>query len=368
MNKNIIDVIILHDSDGRPYYEAIEYLKKHGYINNIYYYESTITKQLVKSLIKKEVGKMHNSTLKKIFSNYKFRIRTPFIKNKTIIMGMAPYDIRIIWYQQLLKNNNLILHTSWPFWGTEKYPKKYNSFINNLAIKIWRKFLSQQKLKIVCVTEEVKNSLINNFDVKGYIVTIPHCVNTRIFYPDKGKDFNKEKLKILFVGKFLKHKGIDILTEIIKTIDPQKYIFYIVGDGPYKSKLENIFTKKNVKYFGFINSKETLASIYRKSDIFISPSIKNDKWEELFGIALLEAMASGLTVIASDHIGPKNLIKDGHNGFLVKDRDIYGFIEKLHFLYNNRNLLKKIGINARREVLKFDVKRISNMWLEPILK
>ncbi len=357
------EVIVLHDSDGRPYFEAIEYLKKEKKIKSITYYESVVIKEFLKCTLKKNISQIN--CLKTFIKNFKFRLKVPMVTGKTIIMGMAPYDFRILWYQRLLKNNNLILHTSWPFWGTERYPKKY-LIGDKFIINHWKNFLRQKKLKIVSVTNKVKESLLKNFEVYGHIETIPHSVNTKLFISKPHKDYDKKVMNVLFVGKFFKHKGIDILVEIIKKLNNGKFKFSIVGDGPYKYKLNEVFKMNNVKYYGFIKSKEVLASIYRKNDILLVPSVKNDKWEELFGIVLLEGMSSGLAVIASNHVGPREVIKDGYNGFLVADGNIRGFLEKINLLYINRELLKSIAINARSKAEEYDLEVISKKWLDII--
>ncbi len=80
MNTN--PIIILHDLNGKPYYEAIEHLAK---LNNIKinYYESSVVKLLIRYIIKKRLGFV---AIEKTLKNISFRLKVPWIKDKVIIM------------------------------------------------------------------------------------------------------------------------------------------------------------------------------------------------------------------------------------------------------------------------------------------
>ena len=279
-------------------------------------------------------------------------------------MGMAPYDFRIIWYGQLLKKNNLIYNTSNPFWGNDnKNPRKYG-ILTPLFKFLWIKFLKNRKLKISAVTKSAYNTLKNNYEINGHIAQIHHAVDTSRFQSIEKKE--DSKLHILFVGKLLYEKGLDTIVELIKLMDKTKYCFHIVGDGEYKKNISHIFDHPNVTYYGWIKNKEAMASIYQKCHIFLNPSIKNDKWQELFGIVNIEAMACGVIVIASNHIGPKEIIDDGVNGFLVPENNAQLIINKLNLLYKNREMITQISNKAIKRANDFSVKNIANQWREII--
>ncbi len=358
MNAN--SIIILHDLNGKPYYEAVEYLAE---LNNIKinYYESSVAKLLIRYIIKKEFDL---TAIKKTLKNIAFRLKVPLIKNKTIIIGMAPYDFRIIWYKNLLKHNNLILSTSHPFWDSEnRAPRKY-SLLTFIAKFYWKTFLENRKLKIVTVTKTAFNSLNNSFKINGEISQIYHCVNTDNFKAQHHK--TNDIIKILFVGKFLRSKGLDTIVELIEKMNPNKFFFTLVGNGEYKKNVEHVFSKKNVTYLGFIRDKTKLSKIYNDHHFFLNLSIKNNKWEELFGIVNIEAMAAGLVVIASDHVGPAEIVQNGTNGFLVKEKDSDAVIEIITNLTNNWDKYKQIINNATKYVQNFDRISIAQQWSDMI--
>lgn len=353
-------IIILHDLNGKPYYEAVEYYAKKNNIQ-ILYYESSVFKLFIRDIVKHQFG---INTIKRTITNSIFRLKVPFIKNKTIIIGMAPYDFRIIWYKKLLKNNNLIYSTSHPFWGDEsKNPRKYGLF-TFIFRNSWKNFLKDKKLKISTVTKRAYNTLKKNYEINGKISQIYHTVDTSKFH--KGVKEEDNKFHILFAGKLLYEKGLDTIIELIETMDNEKYHFHIVGDGEYKDKISYVFEYENVTYHGWISDKTELANIYQQCHIFLNPSIKNSKWQELFGIVNIEAMASGLVVIASDHIGPSEIIESGVNGFLVEEKESSEISNIIKSLYEDRDLFQAICKQAIKSSKRYSIETIAKEWKKVI--
>jgi glycosyltransferase involved in cell wall biosynthesis len=168
------------------------------------------------------------------------------------------------------------------------------------------------------------------------------------------------------VGKFLYSKGLDTIVELIEKMDPDKFFFTLVGDGEYKKNIEYVFSKKNVVYLGFISDKTKLSKIYNDHHFFLNLSIKSNKWEELFGIVNIEAMAAGLVVIASNHIGPAEIIQNGTNGFLVKEKDSDAVKDIITDLTNNWDKYMQISDNATKYVQKFNRVSIAQQWSDII--
>jgi len=354
---NSKEIIILHNLNGKPYYEAIEYYAKQNNLT-ISYYESSIFKLFVRDIIKNSFS-LH--TIQRSLKNLFFRFKVPFIKNKTIILGMAPYDFRIIWYRLLMKNNQLIYSTSWPFWDDDNnIPRKYG-FLTPIFKLGWKQFIEDKKLKIVTVTKATHEGLINNFQIHGYITQIYHTMDLAKFTTNEKRDLNN-KIRILFVGSLIKQKGLDTLVHIINALNPLKYEFSIVGDGEYKKSIEYIFERDNVSYHGYIGTKDKLSKIFKSHHIFLNPSVKTKKWQELFGIVNIEAMATGLVVIASNHIGPSEIITNGVNGFLVEEKKPEQIMNILSRLENNPSEYYRISQNAKVKAAEFDIKNISQKW------
>ena len=349
-------IYILHNFNGRPYFEAVEYYAKKNNIR-IEYRETNWIKSIVKLMIGR---KCVNCDIKLILQNFLFFLKVPFIKNETIIYGTAPYDFRFIWYSFLKNKNNLIYHTSHHKWGNDGSSVFLYGISTPIFKKYWQMTLKSKNIKIVAVTKESENTLRNNFELSCSVYQIYHSINL-----DKFKIEDKiyhDKLKVLFVGRLVYEKGLDILAEVIQRADSNKFDFTIVGDGNYKEKIKYIFENKNVNYLGWISNKEQIASIFKEHDIFLNPSIRYKDWEELFGIVNIEAMASGLVVVASNHIGPKEIIEDNLNSFLVEENNAEVIINRLNKLYEDKNYMNQLSKSAQIRANDFSIDNISKQW------
>jgi glycosyltransferase involved in cell wall biosynthesis len=356
------NIIILHNGNGRPYFQAVEYFAK---LNNyqVIYRETNFIKSLIKILLNK---KCVTCNLKMILNNFLFFLKVPFIKDKIIIYGTAPYDFRFLWYSILRYNNNFIYHTSHHKWGEDNSSVFLYGIFTHIIKLFWVKILKSNNIKIVAVTKESKNTLEKNFKLSSKVYQIYHSIDLNKFKIQNKRD--NKKLKILFVGRLVYEKGLDILVEVINKVDRNKFDFTIVGDGNYKDKISSVFEKDNVTYLGWINDKDEMASIFKEHDVLLNPSIRYKDWEELFGIVNIEAMASGLIVIASDHIGPREIINNGENGILVPEKNSQLIIKELNNLFIDHEYKNYLSKSACKNVERFSEARICMLWKKVIEK
>ncbi len=171
----------------------------------------------------------------------------------------------------------------------------------------------------------------------------------------------REKLKIngpviLFVGRLIDWKGatylIKAMPEILQHIQEAKAI--LVGSGPQKDDLVHLAGTLAVEgQVVFIDEvpQQELLDFYAVADIFVLPSIINEKGEnEGLGVVLLEAMASGLPVIGSNVGGIPDIVKDKFNGLLVEQKKPKDLAEKIIKLAGSEKLRVQMGENGRRFV------------------
>jgi glycosyltransferase involved in cell wall biosynthesis len=157
-----------------------------------------------------------------------------------------------------------------------------------------------------------------------------------------------DSVLILTVAEVNANKNHKQLINTIKQIETTKPIFcYIVGDGDYKLKLHN-FVKQNgletqVRFLGF---RRNIPDLLSASDIFCLFSHR-----EGLPKCIMEAMAAGKPVIASDVRGNRDLIKDGVNGLLVPINDIGATKNAILNLINNEKLSESMGLQAK-EIIK----------------
>jgi glycosyltransferase involved in cell wall biosynthesis len=149
-------------------------------------------------------------------------------------------------------------------------------------------------------------------------------------------------LRLLSVGRLVPHKGHEILVDACVTIPPDlPWHLTIVGSGPLEKRLTEHIGKnslgKRVTLLGDIGDRG-LAEEYRKTDLFIHPSIETARGAEGFGIALLEAMAAGVPVIASRAGGIPEALDDGACGVLVKPGDATELTDAIVRLAGDRKM------------------------------
>lgn len=167
-------------------------------------------------------------------------------------------------------------------------------------------------------------------------------VNVLKFSPGK-KDvsyFADKRKKMLFVSRLVREKETDTLIRLYRLLDQERKDIQLVitGDGPDRKRMEKnmpgaLFTGKLMN--------EELAKIYASSDVFIFPSVT-----ETFGNVILEAMASGLPVVAAAAGGPKDIVENGKTGFLVEPKNERAFFSALTLLTDDSNLYQRMRSHA----------------------
>jgi len=152
-----------------------------------------------------------------------------------------------------------------------------------------------------------------------------------------------EGMKFLYVGRVSKEKNLELLAEAFKAISAERLPaqLVIVGDGPFKSDLQEILQGHPVIFTGYLEG-ENLATAYASADVFVFPSTT-----DTFGNVVLEAQASGLPVIVSDGGGPKELMMDGITGLITKADNREELIDAMRSLLLDPVRTAETGKSAR---------------------
>jgi glycosyltransferase involved in cell wall biosynthesis len=169
------------------------------------------------------------------------------------------------------------------------------------------------------------------------------------------------------MGRLSYEKSIDVVVEtfvkVLKKLPDARLM--LVGDGPEKSKLENLCHKLGIKdkviFTGFIEG-EKLAESLQVNDVFVTASKS-----ENMPLSLLEAKASGLPIVCVSEKGLKELVKDGVSGFLVPVNDKIAMTDAVLKILTDKKLRIKISTASRQEAEKYSSESISKM-LEDIYK
>jgi len=197
------------------------------------------------------------------------------------------------------------------------------------------------------------------------ILVIANGVDCAFFKPNRLLRDNST-IRILYSGRITLQKGlgcfVKALNNIIKSLDRFEVVF--VGDGDLKENLEK--ESKELVNMGIVRfkkwlDKESLLKEYQKSHIFMLPSLY-----EGVSNSLLEAMACGCAVIASDIPGNKEFIKDGYGGFIFEppDNERLGEILKYGLDVKNLSDIEEMGRRNRSAAEMLDWSKVADSYLK----
>ncbi len=213
--------------------------------------------------------------------------------------------------------------------------------------------------RVIAISEPVRENLVNYFKLpKDRVRLVHNGLDADRFSRHYSKE-EKEKIKRDY-GLKEKGKVVGNIARLVK-VKGQEYIlcaakeilkvrprtqFLIVGGGEEKDQLIKLAKRlditANVFFTGPLKKVEDVLAIM---DIFVFPAF----WQEGFGLSILEAMVSGLPIVASNVGGIYTLVKDDKTGFLVPPKDVPGLIDALLRLLDDKKLASQMG-RAGREL------------------
>lgn len=209
---------------------------------------------------------------------------------------------------------------------------------------------------------------------KNKIRILPCGCNT-YFFANPLKEYNLEcPLRLIFVGRLIEFKAPDLLIEICrKLVEHIDFRCTIIGGGELEEKCRNLIDQYQLQDKVLLTGAKDnwfILQCYMDADLFVFPGIYDSVGRaENQGVVAQEAQAMCLPVICSDAGGTKESVIDGVTGWVMKEKDIDSFVEKICFINNNRNLLEKMGKAGREHVQKnYDnkivVKRLISIYNE----
>lgn len=196
---------------------------------------------------------------------------------------------------------------------------------------------------------------------------IPNGVDLNFFRPDGPvrSEFSDGKLNILFVGRLEERKGIDDLIHACSILKESFSDFRLIIVGPglklrYQYELLAKMLLPDQAFFTKFVPFEELPLYYRTADIFCSPATGG----ESFGIVLLEAMASGKPVVATNIPGYASVMENGEEGLLAKPKDPRSLAEALLTLVHDRNLRHKMAEKGLAKAKKYSWENVSRQVID----
>ncbi len=224
--------------------------------------------------------------------------------------------------------------------------------------------------QVIAISQGVKEH-IQGYGAKKTAV-IPIRMNTERFRPgERPKNGNV----ILAVGQIKKRKGFEEIIEALSLLKKQGFSLKLVILGEVTNPRDVDFADRlkkkvraeelNVEFKGYL-PQEKVAEVYRQADIFVHGS-----YTETLGMVIMEAMLSGLPVVATRTDGGRYLVEERRTGFLVQSQSPEAIAKKIEILIKNPGLKKKMGARGRKRIMSLlaqSDQRNRNLWAEMFKK
>jgi len=246
----------------------------------------------------------------------------------------------------------------------------YVPLIGNLARGVTIRYVKDfcRSCDLIIAPSGYVEKRIKNYQIDSPVLTISTGLNIDSYRNKKEKlleeinnDFhlNKFALKLIFVGRLGEEKNVSFLLRVFNLLVCKhrlKACLIIIGSGPDRDKLEKYCQEKGLSaqvIFTGKESPERVTAFYQLSDIFVFPSRT-----ETQGLVTIEAMASGLPVVAVNAAGTKYMVDNMLNGILV-DEEEEEFVEAIFNLSTDSFLYKTMRENAIKKSNSFSIEKMT---------
>jgi len=240
--------------------------------------------------------------------------------------------VKIVWYEGNLDP-----------WITLYIPKKLVALKKVLKTsKILSGRLLGKLSDVIVVNDGITRMGMKNrgLSERSKIHVLRGAVDTGLFKPSMKR--SSEVFTVGFVGRLTEEKGAHLLLDLCKKAMKElpQVSFVILGNGPYRKRLEDL---PNVKFVGQV-AHSSIPKMLSSVDVILS-------FQKTFGMAEVEALSCGVPVVAARIGEMPILVEEGKTGLLC-ELNVGSYLKALNILINDEALLRKLSIRARKEAIK----------------
>jgi glycosyltransferase involved in cell wall biosynthesis len=285
------------------------------------------------------ISNLFNS-LKSYFS---ILISIIFLKAKNNEIYVSTFPNISVLFLILKRNKNLIVTEHAEF-------NAHNIYFNSFRKRVYR------YAKIITVLTKNQKDIFDKFCNPEIVYVVPNPILKQVVHSNRNNNY------IITIGRLVEVKGFEYFINAISILskDFPDISAYIIGDGPELIRLSNLIKELNLSSnLNIINNETDIYKYLIQSSVFVVTSLT-----ESFGMAILESLSVGLPVVAFDAgDGPKNLIKNEYNGFLIPFADTNLLANKIKYIYtsddDNWHTFSK---NALLSSKSFEVDNVIHKW------
>lgn len=207
--------------------------------------------------------------------------------------------------------------------------------------------------RIVVASSFTRKTLVDNGVSAEKIVVIPYGVDLTAFSPVPRRE---RPLRFVFVGTLRGYKGVPLLLQVWQSLQPTNAELWLVG--PVSDRVARLIPRlPGLRVVGKVPHCE-LAAVLQQCDVFVFPS-----YFEGFGLVLLEALAAGLPVIATDATAAPDLITEGREGHVIPVGDAHALREALRHFMNSPDDLPHMSRAARQCAERYSWDAYGERWI-----
>lgn len=274
-----------------------------------------------------------------------------------VILGIGPFNPWLVVVRWTLRHAEVSLHSSWPYWDGSKQP---HAPWLAAVLDTWQRFVGTEVKAVLIATELAKANLSASRYAGAPVTVVAHSFDSRHFYA--GASPVVAPRRMLYIGRLEVSKGIDLMIEIARRRPQYEMVF--VGWGPLQQHVMSAAASlPNLSFLGEIRNRAELAEEIRASDVLLLPSIRVARWEELFGMVLIEAMACGAVPLATDHVGPSEILASCQPSLVMPEANfVDGVCERMDAWQQDPQAYQRIRQACLDLAAGYTVERISQRW------
>ncbi len=295
------------------------------------------------------------------FRPRKQRIRqfVEFMRDYPLIQSMGQFD---------LQHSMDFTPSPWEGLFHRRVSKRFMFSQRNLnenGHRLSLRFKSSFATEVICVSDEVVRFMRELGVSKPMTRIYPgiECDKIPFGMASSGQSGVKH---ILMVGHVARRKGLETGIHVVANLlqrgmDVRLRIAGRMEDSQYLAELEGLAHRLSVhKRVEFLGARGAIFELMRQSDLFLHAA-----HSEAFGMVLIEAMATGLPVVAPNQQGPKEIVIDGETGLLARHGDVDSYTQAAGQLLEYDNLRRSVSLKAREMVeRRFDSSRMAHEFSE----
>jgi glycosyltransferase involved in cell wall biosynthesis len=235
--------------------------------------------------------------------------------------------------------------------GVPEKTGKWFRWVEPFTVPIWKR-----AKKIIAVSEHTRQLALKHYSVN--VEVVPNGADIKHLAPSEIKVNTPPRL--IFAGRFVTQKNPFAIIQVLSQLKDLNWTCSMLGDGPLfedvKHEIEKAGMSERFDLPGWV-TPDTVLEYFAKSDILFMPSLS-----EGLPVVGVQALATGLAIVASKIGGFLDLVDNGKNGYLIDVRDVSAFSNSLREIISDPEFLLKLREASVEKSHQFDIQKVAEQY------